>query len=127
MSDDRVRYRIDYFMIPADVDKPMGNAELRLSLASIESEVSDTKRISTETHEQARKTNGRVNWMEKCIYVSMGALPLLTAWAGWLTLEVISDQKSEAQTQQEIQDTLQQSVQEGITNALSGYNKTTTP
>ena len=64
----------------------MGNAELRLTLASIENEISDVKSISMETHEQAKKTNGRVNMHDKMLWTALGALPLLTVWAGWLTL-----------------------------------------
>lgn len=43
-----------------DVDQPMGNAELRLSLAGIESEIAEVKGIAMETREQAKKTNGAV-------------------------------------------------------------------
>lgn len=92
-----------------DVDRPMGNAELRLTLANIASEVVDTKAIAIETHTQAKATNGRVTylekqnikceavekavvkltqtstWSERSIWISMGAIPLLTVWALWLT------------------------------------------
>lgn len=73
-----------------DVDKPMGNAELRLSLASIESEIASVSTKVDAVHTQAKKTNGRVNWQEKCVYISMGAMPLLTIWAGWLTIRMLN-------------------------------------
>lgn len=104
-----------------DVDKPMGNAELRLSLASIESEVSDVKRIATDTHEQALHTNGTVRWHTKLLYLAMGALPLLTGWAAWLTKYTLDEGAStirlEAQLQQQTQDNKSQ-VQQAVVQAL---------
>jgi hypothetical protein len=47
----------------------MGNAELRLTLASIESEV---KGIAMETRDQARKTNGRVSRLENWRWLLLG-------------------------------------------------------
>lgn len=47
-------------MIPKDVDVPMGNAELRLTLAGIESEVSEIKGLAMSTNTQAKLTNGHV-------------------------------------------------------------------
>ncbi len=73
----------------------MGNAELRLTLASIESEVGDVKSISMETRDQAKRTNGRVNWMEKVLWTYMGAVPMLALWAGWLTLEALKQREPE--------------------------------
>lgn len=87
-----------------DVDLPMGNAELRLRLQNIET-------ISNETHIQAKKTNGRVNWMEKVIWTAMGALPLLTVWSGWLTLDMLN------QPQTVTPDQLQAAVEAGINSA----------
>lgn len=71
-----------------DLETPMGNAELRLSLANIESEVVDVKRIALETHEQAKRTNGRVSWLEKLAWITIGALPILSFMAifQWYTI-----------------------------------------
>lgn len=103
-------------MINHDVDSPMGNAELRLNFANIESELADNKRITLATHEQAKKTNGRVNWMEKTIWLSMGAIPLLTIWAGWLTKEML-----EARSPQSIE------IQAAVTQALDAYDSRLEP
>lgn len=71
--------------ISHDVDQPMGNAELRLTLASIENEIGDVKSIAMETRQGQKYTNGKVRWLIKLAWLSMGALPLLTVWAAWLT------------------------------------------
>lgn len=96
-----------------DVDKPMGNAELRLSLAGIESEVAAVKNTLDEVHTQAKKTNGRVNWLEKGMYVSVGALPLLTIWALWLTVATL-DKPAPLDAQQ-----LQQVVESALSDSLT--------
>lgn len=44
----------------ASVDEPMGNAELRLTLAGLESEIAEIKSLSISTNEQAKLTNGNV-------------------------------------------------------------------
>jgi hypothetical protein len=94
----------------SDVDRPMGNAELRLTLQAIESELASNTTISLETHAQAKKTNGRVNWMEKTIWLSMGAIPLLTIWAGWLTLEILDGR-----------DVRSNEIQSAVIQALDNY------
>lgn len=95
-----------------DVDVPMGNAELRLTLASIENEISDVKGITMDTHEQAKKTNGRVNWLEKAMWTALGALPLLTVWAGWLTVLQLNQPKPVDQFQ------IQAAVNEAFANNI---------
>lgn len=95
-----------------DIDKPMGNAELRLSLLSIENEIGDVKSIAMSTHEQAKKTNGRVNLHDKMLWTALGALPLLTIWAGWLT-EIQLNRPAEVSTQQ-----IQAAVQQAVENTL---------
>lgn len=108
-----------------DVDAPMGNAELRLALASIENEVSDVKRISMDVHEQAVHTNGTVRWHTKMLWLAMGALPLLTGWAAWLTLyalhasEVTTKLQGEFLTEQNMsQEQIESAAQEGIIQGL---------
>lgn len=61
-----------------DLESPMGNAELRLRLLSIEN-------IATETHDQAKKTNGRVTRHDKMLWTALGGLMVLTPWAAWIT------------------------------------------
>lgn len=48
-----------------DIEIPMGNTELRLTLASIEDKLEEVKIIATDTKAQALKTNGRVSKLEK--------------------------------------------------------------
>lgn len=43
-----------------EIEQPMGNTELRLSLSNLEEEVADAKGIALDTLEQAKKTNGHV-------------------------------------------------------------------
>lgn len=80
-----------------DVDKPMGNAELRLSLAGIESEISDVKGIAMETRDQARKTNGRVTLLEKFMWTMAGLMPFMTAAMGWLSIDYIKHRNQASQ------------------------------
>jgi hypothetical protein len=101
-------YRGSFPFSMSEVDKPMGNAELRLRLASIET-------IGMETHEQAKKTNGRVNWLEKTAWVASGAIPLLTLWAGWLTLHQLNSPQPVTEPQ------IQAAVQSAIDNYASNH------
>jgi len=39
---------------------------------------------------QVTKTNGRVGILERMAWVSLGAIPLLTVWAGWLTFDYLN-------------------------------------
>lgn len=103
----------------------MGNTELRLSLASIESEISDVKSIAIDTHTQALHTNGTVRWHTKMLWLAMGALPLLTGWAYWLTIHVLDASENIAKIQTEIdtqnsvtQQQIQQAAQQGIIAGL---------
>lgn len=99
-------------MIDRDVDLPMGNAELRLNFADLRSEVAEVKDIALETHDQAVKTNGRVNWLEKTAYTALGALPLLTFWAAWLTYKEL-DAPPPVQEEQ---------IQAAVLQALDAYD-----
>lgn len=115
MSFDPVQFCFDYFMSlesKNDLERSMGNTELRLTLGNIEDEISHVKSIAIDTNVQAKKTNGRVNWMEKVIWTAMGALPLLTVWSGWLTLKEL-EQPSQITTDQ-----LTSAVQSAVTNAF---------
>lgn len=97
----------------SNVEEPMGNTELRLILAGIEEEIADVKSIALDTKAQATKTNGKVMWHTKTIWLFMGALPLLTFWAGWLTMRMlatpipITANQVEAAVQQAFSDNLQ--------------------
>lgn len=93
----------------------MGNAELRLTLQSIESELAGNTTISLETQVQAKKTNGTVMWHTKMIWLAMGAIPLLTVWAAWLTKEQL-----DASRHTTIDQTAQ--VEAAVTKALDNYS-----
>lgn len=43
--------------------------------------------------EQVMKTNGTVKWQTKMLYMALGALFLLTPWAGWVTTHILSQAK----------------------------------
>lgn len=43
---------------------------------------------------QVMKTNGRVGILEKMAFVSLGAIPLLTVWAAWLTFDYLESKES---------------------------------
>lgn len=98
----------------SDLEKPMGNTELRLTLSSIQEEIGDVKSIALDTRDQARKTNGRVNMHDKLLWLAMGALPLLTAWAGWLTLRQLENPSviSRADVQAAVQQAFAQNLKE---------------
>lgn len=91
----------------------MGNAELRLQLQRIET-------IAVEARDNTKYTNGKVRWHTKMIYLSMGAIPLLSVWAGWLTLEVLSDARALEQqlSPQQIDASVSAAVNQAFTNNL---------
>lgn len=108
-----------------DLDKPMGNAELRVTLASIESEISDVKGIAISTNSQAKLTNGHVadafreienlkRWRTGLTYAwavfVLILLPILgeTLYKTWNTEELTAQQ-------------VQYSVKNGVTDALAQY------
>lgn len=103
-----------------DFETPMGNTELRLSLASIESEVAEVKSISMENNEHAKYTNGKIMWLTKLAWLTLGALPLLTVWSVWLTSETLKSREelSPVQTQ-----AIQAAVLAGILEATKQYAK----
>lgn len=90
----------------------MGNTELRLTLAGIQEEIADVKSIALDVRAQATKTNGRVRWLEKMIYTALGALPLLTVWAGGLTYAYMHP------VIQPTQEALQAAVNNAFNNSL---------
>lgn len=94
----------------------MGNAELRLTLASIENEVVETKGIAMEARDQGLKTNGNVRLHEKLIWTALGALPLLTIWAAWLTQQTLNTPRTD-------QAAIQTAVSEGLQEAIATYGK----
>lgn len=103
----------------SNLEEPMGNIELRLTLAGIQEEIGDVKSIALDTKAQATKTNGKVMWHTKTIWLCMGALPLLTIWAGWLTNVLIS-QPNPPSTQE-----IQAAVQSALTASFNKeYNVT---
>ncbi len=76
----------------------------------------------SEIKAQVLKTNGRVNWLEKAMWTALGALPLLTVWAGFLTKEIL-DQKGKAVEVPTA--VIQAAVNQAFTNNLkeNGYTK----
>lgn len=76
-----------------------------------------------ETKEQAKKTNGRVTMLEKLIWTALGALPLLTIWAAWLSNQVLANQQTITSLQTSASVELQAAVANGIKEALEEYNK----
>lgn len=89
-----------------NLEEPMGNTELRVTLFSMDGKLD-------EVIERQKYTNGTVMWHTKVLWLTMGALPLLTIWAGWLTLVVLGVTNSSAQVQTQ--------VQQGVSQALSNY------
>lgn len=96
----------------SSVEEAMGNTELRLTLATIQEEIGDVKSIALDTKAQATRTNGKVMWHTKTIWLCMGALPLLTIWAGWLTNQLIN------QPQQVSAEQIQAAVQQAFNNSF---------
>lgn len=101
----------------SDFNKPMGNAELRLTLQRVET-------MATEARDNTAYTNGTVRWQTKMVYLAMGAIPLLSVWAGWLTLEVLQtaqDVSSNTLAPQQIQAAVDQAFQSNLerTNQIS--------
>lgn len=91
-----------------DVDTPMSNTELRLTFADIKSEIAEVKSIGIDTHSQAKKTNGRVNLLEKFMWVASGALLILTPIVGWLAVDYLNhrDQVPSLQVQTAVETAL---------------------
>lgn len=100
-----------------DLEKPMGNAELRLRLQNIEE-------VGNQTHAQATKTNGQVKWQTKMIYLAMGALAILAPVSGWLCTSLISDEKQIATLKASTNTgALTAIVESAVSQAITGYNK----
>lgn len=93
-----------------NLEQAMGNTELRLTLERIEG-------IAIEARDNTAYTNGKVRWHTKMIYLSMGALPLLSVWAGWLTLEVLHTAETFASSQVSTQQ-IQAAVNQAFANNL---------
>lgn len=103
----------------SDLEAPMGNAEMRLSFANLEGEVAEVKGIAIDTHEQAKKTNGRVTALEKWQYGSLVGLSILTPIVGWVTVDYLNHRDQTASTEQ-----IQAAVASGIQEALQEYKTT---
>lgn len=80
-----------------NVDVPMGNAELRITLQEIHAEVAETKGIAMEGRDASKTTNGKVAeitaWKEQVnggIKVAIPALTLVVAALGWLTVDYLN-------------------------------------
>lgn len=76
-------------------------------------------RIETQTN----KTNGRVNWLEKTMYMALGALAILTPFTGWLTTDYLRHRgDSDKVSAQQVQ-ALQQAVSQGISERFDVVKK----
>lgn len=69
---------------------------------------------------QVKKTNGRVNWIEKMVYLAIGALIILAPLMTWSLMQLVNLKDS---LKNEVHTETQQAVQD----ALSHYNVQITP
>lgn len=76
-------------MNPGTLDSPMGNTELRITLAGIESEIGDVKSIAIETRDQAVKTNGSVANVKEDLAFWRGALWVMGAVIVFIVLPIL--------------------------------------
>lgn len=97
-----------------NLDQPIGNVEMRLWMQKIET-------TTTQTHEQAKKTNGRVTRHGVMINWGVGALVVLTPIAGWLCTSVIRNEAQIAaiKAQQITPSQLQADIIDAMTNGFS--------
>ena len=70
--------------------------------------------ILSDIKTQTTKTNGRVTSVEKLIWTSLGALPLLTVWSGWMTHEILT-------SKEEISPVMQAAIERSVLKALEAY------
>lgn len=76
--------------------------------------------VLKEIREQTIKTNGTVGRHHWLIGMAVGAIPLLSVWAGWLTMEVLEGQKSISPLEQAA---IEASVYKGLLNAAKEYDE----
>ncbi len=82
-----------------DVDSSMGNVELRLTLANIESEIAEVKSIAIDTKAETQATNGKVAriiiWKEQMIgrMQSFGLclVLIIIPLAGWVLYNQVTE------------------------------------
>lgn len=95
-----------------DLEKPIGNVEMRLWMQGIDT-------VTAETHTQTLKTNGQVRWQTKMIYLAMGSLVILAPISGWLCTSVISDEKQIAALKAEVSPgSITAAVEQGVKDAV---------
>lgn len=82
----------------------MGNAELRLTLQEIHTEVAETKGIAMETRQLQTVANGKTaslsKWREQMVGGFKVAIPFLTLLAGglsWLVVDYLNHRDKPAQ------------------------------
>jgi len=63
---------------------------------------------------QVLKTNGRVNFNEKMIYLAMGAIPLCASVMSWMLLDYLDFKKN-------LEATLTAKVEDAVYQALDNY------
>lgn len=80
--------------VMTDSEERYNNRQIERMLDSQSSDLKEhiTSVISPLTI-QVTKTNGRVRWLEKMIWMALGALALLTPWAIWMTSRQLEQPK----------------------------------
>lgn len=71
----------------------------------------DVKDSLNRIEAQTIKTNGRVSNHDKLLWLGMGAIPFLSGWMGWFTLDYI-------QSKEDISSVEQAAIQVAVTQAL---------
>lgn len=92
-----------------DTEERYNNRQIERMLDSQSSDIKEhiTSVISPLTI-QVTKTNGRVRWLEKMIWMALGALALLTPWAIWITSHQLA--QKDAITQVDLDQAVDQAV-----------------
>lgn len=62
---------------------------------------------------QVMLTNGTVKWQTKLLYIGIGALVLLTPWASWVTVSLLSQDKNLI-TQEDLDTAVNNAVQRNL-------------
>lgn len=68
--------------------------------------------VITPLTEQVTKTNGTVKWQTKLLYIGIGALMLLTPWAGWVTTQLLANKNYV--TQDDLKTALDQAFEDNL-------------